>query len=299
MLLAFEQPSPDGRYILQPVVSGGDARLANQYAASVMPGSGEKAILVGDVVADENRMACFGFRSGKETVYGRALPGIAGTELEHHLAMLQIEAGFGGKPFANGPAFFFPYRSQTVMQRDTESLFLYQQATSAIGKADELCLGFVDLAGTERGFRRTAGIGHFQTVTAGEDEIPKIERTAQTGDRAAAHNGQPAPQPVADTGKKKAKRLIDQHVARSWRQIDQRSVKIEEEESILQKGARRRRKDGGGFLGHPGNLEQHRMKASSVQRFRRPLWRLVSTSNHRRSTPSPSFESAAIPIADE
>lgn len=242
-------------YGVEPVVGGSETRRAYQYTAALMAGGGHKAVLIRDVVPHENRPGPNQFRFGKQTGDSRSLAAIARAELEHHLAMLQEKAGFDRQCLTDGSAFVLPLRCEPVMECHPQGFLLDQQAAFSLNEADEFLLSLINGCRPNRRFKRPAGISQFQTVTSRQQMIAQIEHGLQSCNRPAADNGQAAVQHGSQPAEKIAQAGFDNHVLRTGRKINQRTVEIQKEESPAQQVTRRRGEEGNRLFNHGFNLE--------------------------------------------
>lgn len=107
---------------------------ADQHAVAAKLTDGEEAVLVGEVVAEEDRLGALERGLGHEGADGVALARAGRSQLYDHVAGLQGQAGDRRQALGQIDRLLLAVGGQAVVQGQAERLVLDQQARVAVGE---------------------------------------------------------------------------------------------------------------------------------------------------------------------
>lgn len=214
------------------VFRAGGFTVPDYYAVAAQITGGAHAILIGDIVANENRASARELFGLHESTQGRPLVRAASNQFDHALAALDVEIGFLGHASRKGQPLVFQRRIGPVMQCRAMRL-VFEGETIALGKLRHLgqklgrqAIGYVAYVGP-------VGATAITAVRTGTGKLYRAQMLFQIGNRSSAHKREPSIQTLAKF--MQAARQMFWHIdtVGRGRKVDKCAIEIEEERKRL------------------------------------------------------------------
>lgn len=265
---------PDGLDLFQNILRRRNARRTDQYPVAAKRRGGFKAMLVRDVVTEEQGNAARHRLPLHEDIDRRALVDAAGPEFVEHLARLHEQSGFGGDGIGQRLTGVRPLEGSAEMKADAQGLALDQEAGFVLREGVERVIRPIHRIEARGSARRFAGERYFEAVGAREKEIGKTELIAKGGHGPAADDGESAVEGVTDAAQQGMKFRIDLDRVRRIGEGDEGSVEIEEKRRAVEQFRRGRGKDYQFAVGHASMVEWRSANGKQVLSRDRKSFRL-------------------------
>ena len=189
---------------------------------------GLETVLVGDIVAKEDRAMTEERRQIQQLSDGGSLVDTGHPKLDHIVTVLQMQIVIIGQLPRQIVSRVAHARRSPVMQRRAQGLVFEQQAFGGIGEDGELLLDGIQPCRAGQVFALSVGKSPFRTV-ASRCRQPEHAKTVEHLDCAAADQGQSPVEPVAQRMKGFDERFRHLHCVRAIAQFDKCSVEIEKQ----------------------------------------------------------------------
>ena len=218
-------------HAFQTVLRRSFAAVPYDNAETTQLVAGDKAVFVGQVVADEDRQGSGKGRAGVEQVDRRALAGPGADQFGDAFPVLDLQRMALRKIVREGSGGLFALRAGPVMQRGAMGLGLVEQAMVA---REGLQVGG-HLQRERRVLQqdRAAGRDDVRAVRAGKMDRQGAEVVKQFPYRPPADQRQRLTQPVCKRLKARAEIGWHGNAPRAGRNLDQRAVEIHIEGDAL------------------------------------------------------------------